>query len=173
MTDKLHNLAQIEDYDEDNIMDMYLTFNLNEEIYAVGIQHVTEVVGMQDIVEVPDVPPYIKGVINLRGKVITVMDMRLRFKMPHRDYDERTCIIVLDINEVLTGLVVDGVSEVIEISPSQIDAPPKRDKGDSQDNTVMGMGKHDDFVSIILDANKLVGNHSERNAVADVPLESS
>ena len=100
-----------------NLAGKYLTFALAEEEYGVGIAAVTEIVGMQRIMSVPDVPHYIKGVINLRGKVIPLMDVRLRFGMPERAYDERTVVIVMDVGDAPIGLIVDGVSEVLEILP--------------------------------------------------------
>jgi len=86
---------------------MSLTFDVQDEECAVNIAYVTEIVGLQRISEVPDVPPFIKGVINLRGKVIPVMDMRLRFGPPWRGYGDRTTVIVLELEDVPTGLVVD------------------------------------------------------------------
>ena len=116
----------------DNIDEMYLTFALGTEEYGVNIVGVTEIVGMQRIMSVPDVPGYIKGVINLRGKVIPLMDVRLRFGMAERAYDERTVIIVMDVGEAPIGLIVDGVSEVLEIPPSQVDRHTQFGRGHSR-----------------------------------------
>ena len=96
--------------EENNIDDMYLTFAVAGEEYGVGIGYVTEIVGMQKVMEVPDLPAFIKGVINLRGKVIPVMDVRLRFSMDWKAYTERSVIIVLDVDGVPIGLAVDAVS---------------------------------------------------------------
>ncbi|MDO9107347.1 MAG: chemotaxis protein CheW [Methylovulum sp.] len=145
--------------DEDNIEDMYLTFGVAAEEYGIGIGHVTEVVGMQRIMEVPDVPNFIKGVINLRGKVIPVMDVRIRFGMDVKDYTERTVIIVLDIDNVQIGLVVDYVSEVLEIPQSNIDQPTHM--GNSDNNSVIrGFGKLGDKVAIMLDIHRMVSDQS-------------
>jgi purine-binding chemotaxis protein CheW len=138
----------------DDIENMYLTFEVQDEEYAVNIAYVTEIVGMQRISEVPDVPEFIKGVINLRGKVIPLMDMRLRFRMPWREYGERTTIIVLEMEEVPTGLVVDRVTDVLSIPPGSI-APP-RWQGGGGDSVVKGLGKRDDAVSVILDVPRLL-----------------
>lgn len=140
--------------DENDINDMYLTFGLGTEEYGIGINFVTEIVGMQRVMEVPDVPPFIKGVINLRGKVIPVMDVRKRFNMIEEAYNERTVIIVLDINSVLIGLIVDNVSEVMEISESQIDQPPQF--GANQEGVIRGLGKQGNKVAILLDVQRLV-----------------
>ena len=139
----------------DDIENMYLTFEVQDEEYAVNIAYVTEIVGMQRISEVPDVPGCIKGVINLRGKVIPLMDMRLRFGMPWREYGERTTIIVLEMEDVPTGLVVDRVTDVLTMSPDSI-SPPRQWKGDGDESVVKGLGKRDDGVSIILDVPRLL-----------------
>jgi len=141
--------------DEEHIEDMYLTFSVADEEYAVSIVYVTEIVGLQKMVEVPDVPRYIKGVINLRGKVIPIMDVRLRFGLPEMEYHDRTCIIVLEVDDVFTGLVVDAVSEVVEISPDMITPPPAFQRASSE-SVISGMGKMEDRVSIILDVNRLL-----------------
>lgn len=143
--------------DEDNIEDMYLTFGLAVEEYGIGISYVTEVVGMQRIMEVPDVPPFIKGVINLRGKVIPVMDVRIRFGMEEIDYTERTVIIVLDIDNILIGLVVDHVCEVLEIPAANIDQVSQFGGGNS---VIKGYGKHGDKVAIMLDIQRLVSDQN-------------
>lgn len=143
------------DEEDDTIADMYLTFDLGDEDYGIGIMYVTEIVGMQNITEVPDMPDFVKGVVNLRGQVIPVVDVRLRFKMPARDYDERTCIIVLSIRDVQIGLVVDTVNEVLTIDDSQISPPPKVATANSA-RYIKGMGKVGDDVKILLDGEKLL-----------------
>ena len=142
--------------DEDNIEDMYLTFGVASEEYGIGISYVTEVVGMQRIMEVPDVPNFIKGVINLRGKVIPIMDIRLRFGMTAKTYTPRTVIIVLDIDNVMIGLVVDYVREVIEIPESNIDLPSRF----NENNVIRGFGKQKNKVAIILDIEQLASNQA-------------
>ena len=100
-------------------------------------------------------PEFIKGVINLRGKVIPLMDVRERFRMQFREYDERTCIVVVDINNTAVGLLVDEVSEVVDIPESQVEPPPKTGKGTSS-RFIKGMGKMDDEVKILLDVGKIL-----------------
>ena len=146
--------------DEDNIEDMYLTFGVASEEYGIGISYVTEVVGMQRIMEVPDVPNFIKGVINLRGKVIPIMDIRLRFGMTAKTYTPRTVIIVLDIDNVMIGLVVDYVREVIEIPESNIDLPSRF----NENNVIRGFGKQKNKVAIILDIEQLASNQAINEA---------
>lgn len=146
-----------EDYeeDEDTQVDKFLTFILCQEEYGIEIRHVTEIIGIQNIAEVPDMPHYIKGVINLRGKVIPVMDVRQRFGLKERDYDDRTCIIVINIDEQSVGLIVDRVSEVLDIPEAQIEPSPKVKSGESS-RFIQGMGKVGDRVKILLDAHQLL-----------------
>ena len=141
----------------DNVDEMYLTFALGSEEYGVNISGVTEIVGMQRIMSIPDVPSYIKGVINLRGKVIPLMDVRLRFGMPERAYDERTVIIVMDVGEAPVGLIVDGVSEVLEIPPSQVDRHAQFGRGTAR-SVIAGIGRIGDRVAVLLDTAVLVAD---------------
>ncbi len=138
-----------------NIEDMYLTFEVANETYAVSISCVTEIVGMQHISRIPDVPDYIKGAINLRGKVIPVMDQRLRFGLDERPYGDRTTIIVLDLEGVPTGLVVDHVTDVLSIPKEKIDPPPQW-LGGKEQGLICGLGKMQNRVSLILDAPRLL-----------------
>ena len=158
MTEETNNIDQdndLYDDDEDTQKDKYLTFNLAGEEYGIDIAYVTEIIGIQKITEVPDMPNFIKGVINLRGKIIPVMDVRLRFNMSEREYEERTCIVVVDINGTAVGLVVDQVSEVADIPESQVEAPPETGKGKSS-CYLKGMGKVGEEVKILLNAGKLL-----------------
>ncbi len=143
------------DDDEDTQKDKYLTFHLAGEDYGIEIAFVTEIIGIQNVTDVPDMPDFIKGVINLRGKVIPVMDVRLRFHLPERDYDERTCIVVVDINDTSVGLVVDEVSEVTDIPEDQVEPPPTTGVGKSS-RYLKGMGKIDDEVKILLNVEKIL-----------------
>lgn len=138
----------------DDIDQMYLTFALGDEAYGVPIGMVTEIVGMQRVMAVPDVPAYIKGVINLRGKVIPLMDVRLRFSMAERPYDDRTVVIVLDVGQAPVGLIVDGVSEVVDIPANKID--PAAAFGAGGANVVSGLGHMENRVAILLDVSVLV-----------------
>lgn len=162
---EIENLnSEILEMEEDTtINDMYLTFRIANEVFGIGIANVTEIVGMQNITEVPDMPDFVKGVVNLRGQIIPVIDIRIRFKMEARDYDERTCIIVLKINEVQIGLVVDTVEEVITIDDEHISEPPKVASAQSA-RYIKGMGKVGDNVKILLDGEKLL-REEELNAL--------
>ncbi len=144
-----------DDEDEDTQKDKFLTFKVGKEDYGLEIYHVTEIIGIQKITEVPDMPDYVKGVINLRGKVIPVMDVRKRFKFEEREYDDRTCIVVVNINDTSLGLVVDTVKEVSDIPESQIEPPPDLAEGNRQ-FFIRGLGKVNDDVKILLDAERLL-----------------
>ena len=148
------NPTQEPEKSEDTLKDMYLTFRLGDEDYAIEIRYVTEIVGMQRITEVPDMPGYVKGVVNLRGQVIPVIDMRLRFNMIDRPYDERTCIIVINIKNRQVGLVVDTVNEVRMIEEMNVSPVPKAG-GNSMDY-ISGLGKVGEEVKILLDTNRLL-----------------
>ena len=143
------------DEEEDSQKDKYLTFHLAGEDYGIDIACVTEIIGIQNITDVPDMPSFVKGVINLRGKVIPVMDVRLRFKMEEQEYHDRTCIIVVDINDTSVGLVVDAVNEVADIPEEQMEPAPSTGKGTSS-RFIQGMGKMDDKVDIILNVDQLL-----------------
>ncbi len=146
-----------DDDDEDTQKDKYLTFTVGTEDYGIEISHVTEIIGIQKITDVPDMPPYIKGVINLRGKVIPVIDVRLRFRMPEREYDDRTCTVVVNVNGTPVGLVVDTVKEVVDIPENQIELPPEVAESSTQ-RYIKGLGKIGEEVKILLDVERLVRN---------------
>ncbi|MEW6771132.1 MAG: chemotaxis protein CheW [Bacillota bacterium] len=149
-----------DDEGEDTQEDKFLTFILGEEEYGIEIRHVTEIIGIQNITEVPDMPLYVKGVINLRGKVIPVMDVRLRFGMAEREYDDRTCIVVINIDGQAVGLIVDRVSEVLDIPKNDIEPPPAVRKG-AGSRFIQGMGKVGEEVKILLNAEKLLWEKEE------------
>lgn len=139
----------------DSQKDKYLTFHIGSEFYAIEIKHVIEIIGMLDITEVPDMPAYLKGVINLRGKVIPVLDVRSRFMMQEIEYDSRTCIIIIRINGLDVGLIVDEVSEVLNIAEDMIDPPPRTNKG-TKSRFIQGFGKVGEDVKIILNLEKFL-----------------
>ena len=144
-----------DDDDEDTQKDKYLTFRVKGEEYGVDIKNVVEVIGILKITSVPDMPEFIKGVVNLRGKVIPVVDVRTRFKIEFKEYDDRTCVIVVNINDSDIGLVVDIVSDVLDIPEDVVVPPPSIQKNHSS-RFIKGIGKLDEKVVIILDVNKLL-----------------
>lgn len=144
-------------FDEDTQKDKYLTFIVENEGYGIEIEYVTEIIGLQSITEVPELPDFILGIINLRGQIIPVMDVRRRFKKALAEYDDRTCIIVIEIEEVAIGLIVDTVSEVLNITEEKIVDPPKSKRGFSN-KYVKSIGKIEDAVTLILDCVKLIND---------------
>src|SRR5574344_1655716 len=135
-----------------------LTFSLGNEDYGVSIMKVKELIGMMDITPVPRTPDFIKGVINLRGKIIPVMDLRVKFGMDEQDYNDRTCIMVVEIIikgiPRIIGIVIDSVSEVVNMDDSQIEPPPEYGSTVDKDS-ILGIGKIKEGVIIILDIDKL------------------
>lgn len=132
----------------------YLTFYLGEEVFGIEIRYVTEIVGIQEISVLPESPDYVKGVINLRGKIIPVTDMRLRINKKEVPYTDRTCIIVIDILDTKAGLIVDQVEEVAVIADDSIVAPPDFHTG-CQNRFIGGIGKDGDNIRLLLDCEKL------------------
>lgn len=152
--------------EEDTQKDKFLTFALGNEFYGIEIKYVTEIVGMQPITEVPELPAYIRGIINLRGKIIPVMDVRLRFKKPLKEYNDRTCIIVVDIKDIYIGLIIDSVSEVMSIPEGDIVPPPEVNKG-FNNRYIKGIGKVGSDVKLILDCDKLL-NDEETESLSNI-----
>lgn len=148
--------------DEDTQKGKFLTFTLGNEAYGLEIKYVTEIIGVQEITEIPELPQYIKGIINLRGMIIPVMDVRLRFRKPFQEYNDRTCIIVVDIQDISVGLIVDTVSEVIAIEDQEIVSPPDLNKG-CNNQYIRGIGKVGNEVKLLLDCNKLLNENEIQN----------
>ncbi len=141
--------------EEDTQHGRFLTFTLEEEVYGIEIKYVTEIIGMQSITKVPEVPEYVKGIINLRGKIIPVIDVRLKFGKKPIEYDDRTCIVVIDIIEVSVGLIVDNVDEVLTIGDQDIATPPANKTG-FENKYIKGIGKSGNKVQLLLDCEKLL-----------------
>jgi purine-binding chemotaxis protein CheW len=142
----------------ENLDEMYLCFSLGEEEYAVGIRQVAEIIGLPRIMAVPDLPDYVRGVINLRGKVIPLLDVRLRFRMPERSYDDRTVVIVMDVDDAPIGLIVDGVTEVREVPAADM-RPSKGLAQRGAQSAIAGLGRVGDRVIVVLDASVLTSDH--------------
>ena len=132
----------------------FLTFALDDVRYGLGVEQVVEIIGVQRITRVPDSPHFIRGVINLRGRVIPVLDVRLRFGLLERDYDARTCIIVVRVGAVDVGLIVDTVQEVLDVPIDHIEPVPS--VGSGMDDVVAGMARSQDSVMVLLSLDRLV-----------------
>ena len=137
----------------------YLTFTLAAEDYGLEILKVREIIGMMDITAVPQTPEYVKGVINLRGRVIQVIDLRLKFGLEAAEYGERTCIIVVEVQSevgsVQMGVVVDSVSEVLNISGDDIEPPPSFGSK-LKTQYILGIAKAKGTIKILLDIDKVL-----------------
>ena len=151
-------LEEILENSEDTQKGKFLTFSVGREAYGIEIKFVTEIIGIQDITEVPELPDYVRGIINLRGKIIPVIDVRLRFKKQPKEYNDRTCIVVIDIKEISVGLIVDNVAEVINIDDSNIVPPPDMKTG-FHNRYVRGIGKVGNEVKLLLDCDKLLNDN--------------
>jgi len=150
-------LNEIIETAEDTQKGKFLTFSIGKEAYGFEIKYVTEIIGIQEITEVPELPIYVKGIINLRGKIIPVMDVRLRFKKEPMEYNDRTCIVVIDIHDISIGLIVDHVAEVLVILPENIVAPPAIKTG-FHNRYIKGIGKVGTEVKLLLDCDKLLND---------------
>ncbi|MBF0102783.1 MAG: purine-binding chemotaxis protein CheW [Desulfobacterales bacterium] len=161
-SEKKHIASKIKDMT--NLEGKYLTFSLANEDYGIGILKIKEIIGMMPITSVPQTPVFVKGVINLRGKVIPVIDLRLRFDMAEMQYTDRTCIIVVEIaghtSNVIIGIVVDSVSEVLNIKAEDIENPPAFG---AKVNTeyILGMAKIEGKVKILLDIDKVLSEQEK------------
>jgi len=137
----------------------YLMFFLDEEYYGIPILKVNEIIGLMEITHVPRTPEFMKGVINLRGKIIPVMDLRLKFNMPERAYDEQTCIIIVEIyiqdKKHFIGLVVDKVAEVVNILNVDIELPPQYGQ-EAEATFLTGIGKVKEKVVMLLEIEMIV-----------------
>lgn len=139
----------------------YLTFTLGNEEYGLEILKVREIIGHMSITLVPQTPHHIKGVINLRGQVIPVVDLRAKFGMEEADVTDQTCIIVVEINAgndtMQTGTIVDSVSEVLDIKPEELEEPPQMGYG-MADSAILAMAKVNGSVKILLDIDKVISS---------------
>jgi purine-binding chemotaxis protein CheW len=137
----------------------YLAFHLGKEEFAIQVLRVREIMGIQEVTSVPHTPCHVKGVINLRGKVIPIIDLRLKFNMPELEYTQRTCIIIVQIEHeaahVLMGVIVDSVSEVLALQTADIEDTPDFGEGISTPY-LLGMAKIKGKVKILLDINRVL-----------------
>lgn len=162
----MENMSELKrQVDEDNASGRdtqkgkYMTFKSGNEYFGLEIQYVNEIIQLQAITAIPETEDYIKGLINLRGKVIPVVDVRLRFKQEPFEYNDRTCIIVINIKSMMVGLIVEKIAEVVEIKEDNILPPPSVGRTDKvQNKYVYGIGKVGDAVKLLLDPDKLLND---------------
>ncbi len=142
-------------FEEDTTKDKYLTFEIDHEEYGIDISHVIEIITVCAITWVPETPDFLKGIINLRGSIIPVIDARLRFKKPEKEYDSMTCIIVIEYENYRVGLIVDTVDEVMYIPEDKISVPPNA-KLKYQNKFIKSIGKVGEDVQLLLDLDKFL-----------------
>lgn len=137
----------------------YVTFKSGNEYFGLKIEYVNEIIVYQEITEIPESEEYIKGLINLRGKIIPVIDIRIRFKQEPMEYTDRTCIVIINVNDMVVGLIVEKIAEVVEIKEEDILPPPKVVIGGEdklQNRYVYGIGKVGDSVKLLLDPERIL-----------------
>ncbi len=135
----------------------FLTLVLGSEVYGIEILKVREIIKLMDITTVPRTPDYMKGVINLRGKVIPIVDLRLKFSMPEVEHTQETCIIVAEVNKTSIGIIVDSVSEVSNIKSGEIEDAPHLGQG-VDTNFILGLGKTKERIVILLDIEQVLSS---------------
>ena len=140
---------------EDTQKNKYLTFVVDEEEYGVEIYSILEIIGIEAITNVPHSPVFVKGIINLRGSIIPILDVRIRFRKPEIEHTDRTCIVVAQYKDITIGLIVDSVKEVISIPQEYIQTPPKATAG-YHNKFIKNIGKIGENVKLLLDLNKLL-----------------
>jgi purine-binding chemotaxis protein CheW len=151
----------VEDDELEQQVNKFLMFKLGEEEYGIDITRITAIEELPQITAIPDMPNFVKGVINLRGKVIPAVDLRLRFGIEEKEYDDRTCIVIVSINESTIGLIVDIVSEVHEIGKDDIGPPPSFNNSSGSEQYIAGLAKKEEEVKIILDVEKIISNEDK------------
>lgn len=146
--------------DDDSRRGMFMTFQTGKESYGISIEYVNEIIVMPPITPMPEVDYYIKGLINVRGKIIPVIDVRARFGMEPVEYTDRTCIILINVKNMVVGLIVEGIEETITIDEKSVITPPSMDKTESDQNKyVYGLAKTEEHgVKLLLDPRKLISD---------------
>ena len=153
------DLLDLEFGEYDEKKSKYMTFKSGNEYFGLKIQYVNEIIQIQAITKVPETENYIKGLINLRGKIIPVIDVRLRFGQEAFEYNDRTCIIVLQVNSTMVGLIVEKIADVVEIKDNDILPPPTISRTDQVNRKyIYGIGKVGDTVKLLLDPDKLLSD---------------
>ncbi len=151
----------------------YVTFKSGNEYFGLKIQYVSEIIGFQEITEIPESEDYIKGLINLRGKIIPVIDVRIRFRQEPFEYNDRTCIIVINFNNLVVGLIVEKIAEVVEIQEEDILPSPSIGRADkSQNKYVYAIGKVGEDVKLLLDPDRLL-NDEDKSALEKVSEDNA
>lgn len=158
MSDIMTDMLAMEQDDEDTLSNKYLIFSLDKQEYAIAISYVVDIINVQPVTRVPSCPDFVCGITNLRGKVIPIIDVRLRFGKMQQDYNERTCIIVVELGGISVGMIIDSVSEVRTLPDEDIAPPPSF--SDSMDTRfIEGIGKTDSGIKLILDCKTVLDDY--------------
>lgn len=152
--------------EEDTLLGKYLTFALGKEVYGLEVRYVTEIIGIQPVTEVPEMPPFVRGIINLRGRIVPVVDVRMKFGKEPVPYDDRTCIIIVEMGALVIGMIVDNVADVLTIPPENIVPPPEVRTG-YQNRYIQGIGKVGKEVKLLLDCDRFL-NEEEAEILTTV-----
>jgi len=166
MSVEVEDVAGVEESERDQELIQLVTFSIGEEEFGVNILQVQEIIRTMEITNVPRAPEFVEGVINLRGKVIPIVDMRSRFGLESKEHDKYTRIIVIEIDMIIVGFVVDSVSEVLRLPANQVQPPPPVVAGMDSDY-IDGVGKLEDRLLILLDLDSLLDNE-EKEALTGV-----
>jgi len=165
MSVDIEDIIELEEKEKDQELIQLVTFSIGEEEFGVNILQVQEIIRTMDITRVPRAPEFVEGVINLRGKVIPIVDMRSRFGLAHKEHDKYTRIIVIEIEMIIVGFVVDSVSEVLRIPANSVQPPPPVVAGMDSDY-IDGVGKLEDRLLILLDLDSLLDNEEKEALTA-------
>ena len=166
-TDDMEELLE-----DDSQKGMFMTFQTGKELFGISISYVNEIIAMQPIAAIPEVEDYVKGLINLRGKIIPVIDVRVRFKMEPCEYTDRTCIIVIDVKSTMIGLIVERLADVDTIAEDNIAPPPSLGRKEHEHNKyVYGLARTGDTVTLLLDPEKLIRQDDIVAAMEEVRKE--
>ena len=157
--------------EEDTQRGRFLTFTIEDNVYGLPIRCVTEIIGVQPATKVPETPDYVKGIINLRGQIIPLLDVRLKFGKEELPYSERTCIIVINVNAVAVGLIVDRVDDVVTLGDDQIALPPTGGTLGFENRYIEAIGKVADIVLLLLDAENLLRSE-EMEMIENIAAEN-
>lgn len=145
----------------DTEAEKYLTFFVDQQLYTIPSSQVIEIISIQPVTYMPSVPEFVKGVINIRGKVIPLIELQFRLKGVHPEYDSQTCIIVVEIGDVSVGFIVDRVDDVTDISKQQINPPPKlKNKTDKSHEFLSGIAKLPNKIAMVLDSQKVLHDNN-------------
>ncbi len=165
-------VTEVDEKLEEIPKEQYMTFACGEEIFGISIKYVNEIIGLQQITHIPDTENFIIGLINLRGKIIPVIDVRIRFEMEPLEYNDRTSVIVIDVKSTVIGLIVDRIEGVVEFAENEITPPPSVSDLESQARKyVFGIGKSSDEVKLLLDPDKLINGTEEEEKETETDAE--